>query len=747
MSTDAATHYRTCPLCEATCGLAITTRGRTVEAIRGDEADVFSHGYICPKGPALKDLDADPDRLRAPQIRRGDTWTTVGWDEAFAEIDRRLSPILATHGRNAVGVYLGNPSVHNTALSLYSRALLRVLGSRSVFSASTVDQMPKQVAAGLMFGTGLSVPVPDVDRTDYLLILGADPLVSNGSLMTAPDMKGRLRAIRARGGTVVVIDPRRSKTAEEATRHHFIRPGTDALLLLAIVQTLFSEDRVRLGAAAPHVTGVERVREVAAPFTPERVASHCGIPADAVRQLARELAAATSAAVYGRIGTCTQDFGTLASWLVDVVNTLTGNLDRPGGAMFPKAAAGQTNSRGAGGRGKGIRLGRHVSRVRGLPEVFGELPVAALPEEIETAGDGQIRALITVAGNPVLSTPGGARLARALAQLECMVSFDIYRNETTRHAHVILPGLSALEQSHYDVAFTQLAIRNFARYSPPVFPPPPGHPRDWESVLRVTAIVAGQGPGADPAPLDDLVATQQVEAACGASDSPIQGRDPAEILAALAPRRGPERLLDLMLRTGPYGDAFGKHPDGLTLAVLEANPHGVDLGPLAPRLPEVLRTPSGKIELAPEAIVADVARAAERVGTPAPAFVLVGRRQLRSNNSWMHNVRSLMSGKPRCTMLVHPDDAARLSLAADGRARVRSRVGTVDIPVELTDAIMPGVVSIPHGWGHDADGAQLGVAAAQPGVNTNLLADHDRLDPLSGTSVLNGIPVAIEPVA
>jgi len=747
MSTDAATHYRTCPLCEATCGLAITTRGRSVEAIRGDEADVFSHGFICPKGPALKDLDADPDRLRAPQIRRGDTWTTVGWDEAFAEIDRRLSPIIATHGRNAVGVYLGNPSVHNTALSLYSRALLKILGTRSIFSASTVDQMPKQVAVALMFGTGLSVPVPDVDRTDYLLILGADPLVSNGSLMTAPDMKGKLRGIRQRGGTVVVIDPRRSRTAEEATRHLFIRPGTDALLLLALVQTIFAENRVDLGAAAPHVVGVERVREVAAPFTPERVAGHCGIPAETIRTLARELASAKTAAVYGRVGTCTQDFGTLASWLVDVLNTITGNLDRPGGAMFPKAAAGQANSRGAGGRGKGVRLGRHASRVRGLPELFGELPVAALPEEIETPGDGQIRALVTIAGNPVLSTPGGARLARALSRLECMVSFDIYRNETTRHAHVILPGYSPLENSHYDVAFTQLAIRNYARYSKPVFAAPSGHPADWEAVLRLTAIVAGQGPSADPAMLDDMVATQQVESACGAGDSPIQGRDPAEILAALAPRRGPERLLDLMLRTGPYGDAFGATPGGLTLAVLEANPHGVDLGPLAPRLPEVLRTPSGKVELAPEAIVADVARLTARIAEPAPDFVLVGRRQLRSNNSWMHNAPSLMSGKPRCTLQMHPADAGRLALADGGRARVTSAGGSVEVPVEVTDAIMNGVVSIPHGWGHSDPGAQLSVAAKQPGTNVNLLADHDRLDPLSGTSVLNGIPVAIERVA
>ncbi len=745
METDTRTSYHVCPLCEATCGLEIRTREREVIGIRGDEADVFSQGFICPKGYALKELDADPDRLRVPLVRRDGVLAPATWDEAFAEIDRRLGAILREHGRDAVAVYLGNPSAHSMAIGLYAQVLLRALGTRNIYSASTVDQMPKQVSAGLMFGTVLSIPVPDIDHTDYLLILGANPFVSNGSLMTAPDVPGRLRAIRRRGGKVVVIDPRRTRTATEASEHHFIRPGSDAYLLFGIVHALFAEGLVRLGPLAPHTAGVDQVRALACDFTPEAVAPRCGIEAGVIRRLARELAGARCAAVYARIGTCTQEFGTLASWLVDVVNVLTGQLDRVGGAMFTKPATGSGNTRGTPGRGKGVRFGRRASRVRGAPEVYGELPAACLAEEIETPGEGRIRALVTIAGNPALSTPNGARLERALGALDFMVSLDIYLNETTRHADVILPGLSPLEQSHYDVALRQLAIRNVATYSPPVFEAPAGQRPEWETLLRLTAIVTGQGPAADPAALDDFVTLQRVEHEVASPASPVHGRDAAEIMAALAPRRGPDRLLDLMLRTGPYGDGFGTKPGGLSLAELEANPHGIDLGPLAPRVPEVLRTPSGKIELAPEALVADVARLRAALERNGGAMVLIGRRDLRSNNSWMHNLDVLVKGRPRCTMHVHRTDAERLGLADGGRARVASRAGAIEVPVEVTDGIMPGVVSIPHGWGHDEPDTRLHIAAEHAGVNSNRLADELALDPLSGNAVLNGIPVTVEP--
>ncbi|MGH2516853.1 MAG: molybdopterin-dependent oxidoreductase, partial [Ktedonobacterales bacterium] len=532
-TTITTTSYTTCPLCEATCGLEVTTAGREVVAIRGDKEDVFSQGYICPKAFSLKALDADPDRLRTPLVKRDGVWQSVSWDEAFAEVERRLMPILREHGRDAVATYLGNPNVHNLSAQLYDTPLLRALGSRNAYSASTVDQMPKQVSAGMMFGGSLSIPIPDVDATDYLLILGANPLVSNGSLMTAPGMRDRLRRLRARGGRVVVIDPRRTRTAEEADEHQFIRPGTDPYLLFALVHTLFEENLVQPGRLAEHLNGLEEVRALARDFAPEAVAPICGIAAADMRRIARALAGAPRAAVYARIGTCTQAFGTLASWLVDVLNALTGNLDRAGGALFPKAAAGAYNTSGTPGIGPGFRFGKARSRVRGLPQVYGELPVVCLAEEITTPGEGQVRALMTVAGNPVLSTPDADALDAALAQLDFMVSVDFYLNETTRHADVILPPPSPLERSHYDLAFAQLSIRNIAHYSPPVIAREPGRQDEWEILLRVTGILAGQGAGAEVAALDDFVAAQAVQREVKLPGSRIEGHDPAEVLAAL----------------------------------------------------------------------------------------------------------------------------------------------------------------------------------------------------------------------
>ena len=745
------TAFRTCPLCEATCGLELTLDGDSLVSIRGDAEDVFSHGFICPKGAALKQLHEDPDRLRAPLIKDGDDFRTATWDEAFALIDARLGPILAAD-RNAVAVYLGNPNAHNLDSLLYGRVLLKALSTRNVYSASTVDQIPKQLASALMFGTGTTVPVPDVDRTDHLLMLGANPLASNGSLMTAPDMRGRLRALRARGGKLVVIDPRRTRTAEEADEHHFIRPGTDALLLFALVHVLFSEDLADPGDRLAALTdGIDEVRELAEPFSPDAVAPACGIAAGEIRRMARELAAARTAAVYGRIGTCTQEFGTLASWLVDVLNVLTGNLDRAGGAMFPLGAAGHSNASGEPGRGRGARLGRFTSRVRGLGEVFGELPAACLAEEVDTPGEGQVRALITLAGNPVISTPNSGRLDAALGSLDFMVSVDVYVNETTRHADVILPAPSPLRRSHYDLALYLFAVRNVAHYSPPALEPDPALPDEWVTLLRLAGVAAGMGPDADVAALDEGVARVAIAREIDTPRSPLHGRTQDEILEALAPRIGPERLLDLMLRAGPYGDGFGAEPEGgLSLSALEAAPHGIDLGPLRPRLPDALRTRTGMIELAPEPLVADVARLREALGRVGEGRdlgpVLVGRRHLRSNNSWMHNLPMLVRGPARCTLHVHPDDAERYGLADGAPAVVRSRTGSVQADVEITDAVMPGVVSLPHGWGHDAPEARLSVASAHAGTNSNRLSDELLIDALSGNAVLNGIPVTLAPV-
>ncbi|GAB3437662.1 molybdopterin-dependent oxidoreductase [Actinophytocola sediminis] len=710
----------TCPLCEATCGLEVTIDADRVSRVRGDAGDVFSRGFVCPKGVSLGALHHDQDRLRAPLVKRDGEFVEVSWDEAFAEIDRRLPPLLAEHGRDAVAIYAGNPSVHNSSTALYGPAFYKAVGTKNFYSASTVDQLPKHFSAGYMFGHPMTIPVPDIDRTTYLLLLGANPLVSNGSLMTAPDARGRLRGIRERGGRLVVVDPKRSRTAEQADEHHAIRPGTDALLLFAMVNVLFAEDLVALGDLAAHVVGVEQVRALAEPFTPAAVAPATGLDAEVITRLARELAGAERAAVYGRLGTTTQSFGTLASWLVDVLNVLTGNLDRVGGAMFPLSAAGQANARR--GPRRPWTSGRWRSRVRDLPEVLGELPVATLADEILTPGPGQVRALVTVAGNPCLSTPNAGRLAEALAQLDFMVSLDVYLNETSRHADVILPGPTPLERPHYDVVLYQLAVRNVANWTPA--PMPTELPQEWQTLLRLTGIVTGMGPNADLDALDDFVAA---EAAKRAGVAPVAGRT------------GPARLIDQLLRAGPYD---------LTLADLEAAPHGVDLGPLTPRLPDVLSTASGRVELAPAAIVVDVPRLRASLDVvPNGQLVLVGRRQLGSNNSWMHNVEPLVRGSNRCTAQVHPTDAERLGLRDGALAVVRSRAGSLRVPVEVTDAIRPGVVSIPHGWGHDVDGVRGAVARAHAGVNSNLLTDDTDLDALSGTAVLNGIPVEIEALA
>jgi anaerobic selenocysteine-containing dehydrogenase len=729
--------HRICPFCEACCGLVVEHEHGQVLRVRGDDADVFSKGFLCPKATGVKELHEDADRLRTPLIKRDGVFVEATWSEAYAEIARRLPPVVAAHGANAVATVLGNPTSHKMSLMLYFPRLAKALGTRNMYSASSVDQVPKMLSVGLMFGSWLSVPVPDIERSDFLLIMGANPMVSNGSLWTVPDFRAKAKALRARGGKIVVIDPRRTETAAVADEHHFIRPGGDAFFLLGMAHTLFDEGLVRLGRLAEHVNGLEALEAAVRDYAPERVAARCGIDAATIRSLARALAGAPRAALYGRIGTCTQQFGTLASWLIDAINVLTGHLDAEGGAMFPKAAAFAANTRGAPGKGRGVISGRYRSRVSGAVEVSGELPLTCLAEEIDTPGDGQVRALIAVACNPVLSAPNGARLAKALASLDFMVSLDIYLNETSRHAHVILPGLSPLEDAHYDVSFTQFSHRNHARYSAPVLARSSGQPDEWESMLRIAAIVKGLGADADIDAFDDALLEEDLARAMG----PAAGA----VMAALAPQRGAERLLDLGLRSGPYGDQFGRQPGGLTLAALKAAPSGIDLGPLTARIPEALRTPSGKIELAPQLLVDDLARVAADLAAPAPQLVIIGRRQLRSNNSWMHNLPALAKGAYRCTALVHPDDAARVGVLDGAMARLRNGARAIDVQVEISAEMMPGVVSLPHGWGHDLDGAQLQVAAARPGVNLNALLDENLRDPLSGNAVLSG--VAVEMVA
>lgn len=735
-----STALRICPFCEATCGLTLTISDVRVTAARGDQDDVFSAGFICPKGASFGELDNDPDRLTHPLVRRDGVLTEATWDEAYIVVSERLGAVIAEHGGASVGVYLGNPNAHTIAGSLYAPLIVKGLGTRQVFSASTLDQMPKHVSLGLMFGSPVAFTVPDLDRTDYLVIIGANPMVSNGSLATAADFPGKLRALRKRGGKLVVIDPARTQTAKLADRHLAPRPGTDAALLFAIVHVLFAEDLVDLGGLAEHVTGVEEVRALADEFSPEAVAAACGVGADEIRELARELAAAPTAAVYGRIGTSTVEFGTIGSWLVDVINILTGNLDRPGGAMFALGAAAPAPRPPKPGRG--FRTGRWASRVSGYPEVLSELPAAALAEEIDTAGQGQIKAMITVAGNPVLSAPDGDRLDNALDSVEFMLSIDPYLNETTRHADVILPPPPPSQSAHFDVALNNLAVRNNVRYSSPALPLD-DRPDEPEILSRLALVLYGVGYDGDPALVDAQVIATTLAKEVANFDSPVAGRNVDELTAMLYDGPGYERRLDMMLRIGPYGDAFGTKPDGLTMERLKANPHGIDLGPLQPRIPEILRTPSGRIELAPEQIVTDVARLRDALGRSAGGFLLIGRRHLRSNNSWMHNLPALSGGSNRCTLQIHPDDAADLGLT--DIAVIKGPGGELLAPIEVNDGMRRGVVSLPHGWGHDRGGTGQQLAASRPGANVNQLNDGTHLDPLSGTAVLNGIPVDIAP--
>ncbi|MYT95258.1 molybdopterin-dependent oxidoreductase [Streptomyces sp. SID8359] len=722
---------RICPLCEATCGLTLTIEGTTVTGARGDRDDIFSRGFICPKGASFGGLDADPDRLRVPLVRGEDgELREAAWSEAFDRIAARIPALTEAHGPQAVGVVLGNPNVHTMAGALYPPLLLAALRTRNVFTASTLDQMPKHVSSGLLFGDAHAIPVPDLDRTDHLLLIGANPLESNGSLCTAPDFPGRLKALRRRGGTLTVIDPRRTRTARLADRHVAIRPGADALLLAAMAQVLFAEKLVDPGALTGQLKGLDELGTALADFTPDAVAAACDVDAATITALARELAAAPTAAVYGRIGSCTVEHGTLASWLVDVLNILTGNLDRPGGALFPLSATARAPRPAAPGQGstpgKGFTLGRWASRVSGHPEAKGELPVAALAEEIETPGEGRIRALIVLAANPVLSAPDGDRLDAALAgHLDFMVSVDPYLNETSRHADVVLPPPPPSQSAHFDFAFNSFAVHNQVRYTPAPVPLEEGRMDESEIHARLVLAVSGMH-GAPPSAVDDLAISTTLGKA-GA---------PPEAAAGLTGGSGPERRLDLMLRLGPYG---------LTLEELLAHPHGIDLGPLKPRLPEVLRTRSGRIELLPAPVAADLPRLRRALeGRPAP-LVLVGRRHLRSNNSWMHNVGSLGGGSNVCTLQIHPDDAARLGLKDGTTVRIESAGGGIEAPAEITDTVRSGVVSLPHGWGHTRPGTRMSVAAATPGANVNQLLDGTLLDPLSGTAVLNAIPVTVTP--
>jgi anaerobic selenocysteine-containing dehydrogenase len=734
---------RVCPFCEATCGVVIEVDRDSILSVRGDKNDPFSRGFICPKAYGIKELYEDPDRLRRPLRRTPLGWREISWQEAYDLIRARLLETRSRYGNNAIGMYLGNPIVHDKSF-LYANILARALNSRSVFNASAIDTLPKEIQTGLMFGGPFpaTVPVPDIDHTRYLLVIGANPAVSHGSLATMPDAPGRLRGVIRRGGKVVVIDPRRTETARIATEHHFIVPGTDAAFLLTLVHVIAGEGLIRLGPAEGLVNGLDDVLRIAAEFAPERVAGWCGIPAPEIRRIAREFAAAEAAVCYGRLGTCVQRFGTLASWGVDLVNVLTGNLDRPGGAMFPQAAAPITVLAGD----QPFEFGRWKSRVSGQPEVGGMIPSSTMAEEILTPGEGQVRAMILLMTNPLRSAANSAALEEAFSRLDFLVAIDFYLNETTRHADLILPTPSAAEQANYEFGLYHLSVRNVAKWSFPAVPAPADSPAAWEIMVQIAGALMGLE-GLDTRQIDDAIFARIASSAVSKLPQ-WTGLTADEIVAALAGSVGPERIFDMLIRLGPYGDGFGRRPDGLTLTRIKESRHGIDLGPLQPRLREVLNTKSGRIELAPRQIVDDVPRLRREMerSSPRERFLLIGRRNLRTSNSFMHNLPSLVKGRDRCTLQVSTRDAAGIGLEKGGFARVTSRVGSLFAPVEITDDLMPGVVSLPHGWGHDAEGTWLSVARAHAGVNANRLTDNQAYDAASGTAVLFGTPVSVEPV-
>jgi anaerobic selenocysteine-containing dehydrogenase len=734
------------------CGLTVRASETDVHSVRGNRDDVWSGGHLCPKGASLGQIHHDPDRLRRPLVKnRNGEHVAVSWDDALAECERLLRPVLDRHGARALTVYLGNPVAHNIGLSLHVGALIgfgQAAGMQAYYTPGTVDQWPLNVVSALLFGGMWNGPIPDLNHTDHLVILGANPSASQGSMLSAPDIMGSLRDI-CRRGRVVVVDPRRTQTAESATEWVPIRPGTDALLLFAILHTL-SENRWirRPDHLHDRVTGLDDVIALASSFAPERVASATGIDAATIRRMARELAHADNPVLYSRIGTCTQEFGTLATWLVFVVNTAIGALDRLGGSLFPRPAAwSQMFMKPPDQPIDGWEFGRFHSRVRGAPEVFGQFPISCLAEEIDTPGDGRIRALIAVAGNPVISAPGSRRLAPALNSLDAMISVDSWLNETTRHADVILPGLSPLERPHSDDLYWAYSVASCLKWSDPVFEPAPDRPAEWELLLRLGGSLFGTPvPEVDVAALDDLYVGGLIATMCAQPNTPLTGRDPQLAIAAL-PDRGPARLVDLGIRLGPWGDDLGERPGGLTLASVREHPDGVRLDELAGgRIDEAVTTPSGKVELFHSHLADDVSRLTERIDRETPAFVLTSRRHLRSNNSWLHNVPALMRGRDRCTLLIHPIDAARVGLRTGALAEVATSEGALVVSADVSDEVMPGVVCLPHGWGHGLAGTRLDTANSHPGVNSNLLNPPALIDVPSNTQVVNGVPCSVRAV-
>jgi anaerobic selenocysteine-containing dehydrogenase len=745
MTAQGRTHYRSCPFCEAGCGVEVTADhdSREIVHVRGDAADPFSRGFVCAKSYGMTALHSDPDRLRQPLLKRGGDFEEIGWEQAMDIAAERIGDLQRRYGQHSVGYYFGNPSGHKAPFILYGGLLIETIGSMQVYSPGTLDQIPKFVSATLMFGGPTIQPIADLDRTSQLIIIGSNPVVSQGSMIVAPGIKRRIEGIRKRGGKVVVIDPRHTETAAIADQYIPIRPGTDAYLLFAMVHVIARENLVELGAVAGKTRGLDQVLALAAQFPPERIAAITGIPQESIIQLAGDFARAPAAAMYGRTGTCTQRFGSITSWLIDVLNIVSGNLDRVGGNLFSGGGIPMPLLFNDNCKDGVVPIGRWHSRVNKLPEAFGMLPTAALADEILSPGDGQVRGFVTQAGNLMLSNPNGGKLQRAFESLEFMLSFDIYLNETTRHADLIIPGPSYVEHSDFAAVTAYEMIRKYVKWAPPVFPPEPGTPHDWEIFAGIAARLQGKS----VEELEEQYMNSLLNRALNEGRPEARTVDYQQARAAIGDSSGPDRLFDIMIRGGPHGDAFGAVPDGLNLEKLKQHPHGLDLGPLdAGMVPDVLLTPDKLIDLAPALLVEDVPRLEAALGEQCSSntLLMIGRRDHRSKNAWMHNIRLLVKGRERCTLLINPSDAERRQLTTGSRARISTQIGEVEALVEISDEVMPGVVSLPHGWGHDQPDTRQRVANAHPGTNANAIIDELQLDVPSASTVLNGVPVEIE---
>ena len=700
------THYRNCNICEAMCGLEIKYQDQEILSIKGDQKDPFSKGYNCPKATALQDFYTDKDRLKTPIRRTATGWEDISWDEAFTEITEKFKDTQKQYGKNSLAVYLGNPNAHNLGNALFLKPFMKSLGTLNRFSSASTDQMPHHVAANFMFGAGMLIPVPDIDRTDFMLIIGGNPVVSNGSMMTAPNVIGRMKAIQKRGGKIVVVDPRRTRTAKIADQHLFIRPEKDALLLFAMIHCVFASKSVNLRHLENMIDGLDALESIAKDYSPESVAKYVGIAASDIGKLADDMVAADSAVCYSRMGASTQTFGGLCQWLTNVLNIITGNCDRAGGAMFPQPAFDLLRNHK---RGHKSSFGQYESRVRKLPFFNGEFPVATLAEEIQTEGVGQIKSLITIAGNPVLSAPSGHKLAEAFAGLDYMVSVDIYLNETTKYANIILPATTGIENSHFDIFFNSFSVRNTVKYSAPLFEKEDYQRNDWQILNEISTRML---------------------------DKPVD---------STRHNISPEMILDMELKKGAYGE------QGMSLQKLIDHPHGIDLGPLMPCIEQRIKTADGRVDLLPQLYVDDLPRLNAVMQQPARdekyPFDLIGRRLVKSHNTWTQNSARLVKGKNLCTLEIHPEDAKVLGITKGQLVKVSSVVGEVEIEAIITDDIQQGVVSMPQGWGHNQKGTNMSVAQTQPGVSINDLTDANRVDTLTGNAALNGTPVAIKVVS